>query len=282
MTEPDHRCGRGPNCADPERDDQGRPIGAATDRDLCRACTDTLPDILNTAPATHAELTAAARRRGSAPPGRKKQKITGSPLGFTLAPYHLAEQLHWWITAWADVIIYTAGRPTPDRARQPADQQIADACALLDTYLSAWIAHGPVDFWVRRTNADPDDHKTQPTGDMVTETLAGWQGCAWFLDWDQATQRVLGRIPLTHYPTEPCPFCRQQGGLRRRDGADKVRCTWCNHSWTLDTWDVFVHAWTRHAEPAPPPEHHGPQAAVDGQDTRAGRAAHTWDDEGAA
>jgi hypothetical protein len=241
------RCGRGDRCtaAEPLRPDQpdSPMIGAPTARPICPACETAVRHALGDAPGIWGELAGAALERGSAPPGRKRGKLIGSPLGFTLAPYHLAEQLHWWITAWADVVIYTASRPSPDRARQQPGAQVADACALLRAYLSVWVAHQPVEFQVARSNADPEDRRAEPSGETVVVALAGWQGCAWLLDWQHATENVLGKPPLIHYPPEPCPNCDQAGGLRRRDGTDKVKCVNCGKAWTMDRFEIFVHAW---------------------------------------
>lgn len=245
MTEP-QRCIRGERCeaaepADP-KDPKSTKVGAPADKPLCQTCEFELPDLLEEAPNTYRELLLASLVHGSGEPGPKR-KITGSPLGFTGAPYHLAEQLHWWVTAWADVVIYTAGRPAPDRERQPVVQQVDDACALLHTYLSAWLAHQPVEFWVTRGDADPEDPKQEPSDAAVFVEQSGVEACAWLLDWRQQTERVLGKRPLIHYPPEPCPACDQAGSLRRRDGTDKVRCVNCRKSWTMEHFEIFVHAW---------------------------------------
>lgn len=242
------RCQRGRRCEAAEHANPGDTdspmVGAPTDRPLCLACERALPGALRQAPLLWVELRNATLLRGStANTGTKVDRTAGSPLGLNGPPLYLAEQLHWWITAWADVVIYTAGRPAPDRAGQAEGQQIDDACALLTRYLQAWISHRPVEFQTHRSNADPDDPKAQPTGDVVVTELAGWEGCAWLLDWRRTVETALGKKPLVHHPPEPCPACNVQGGLRRRDGDDKVSCSICRKEWTLKMYETFVHAW---------------------------------------
>lgn len=244
------RCGRGERCVAAEPLDPAQPkspmVGAPlTARAICPACEREVDAVLRAAPRIHRELDAASLEPAPTTPqdGHRRGKLIGSPLGITLAPYDLAEQLHWWITAWADVVIYTAGRPAVDRARQPAADQITDACALLRRYLSVWISHQPVEFQVARADADPDNRRREPTDDTVTVELAGWEGCARLIDWRDATDRVLGELPTVHYPPEPCPRCDQTRALRRRDGDDKVWCVNCGGSWTMDRFETHAHSW---------------------------------------
>lgn len=276
--EAESRCLRGNQCEAPEVVD-GQTVGGRADRALCRACEDATAAALTAAPRLHAQLRALSTDRGprSALSDKVTRSRTGS-FGLNATPLHLAEGLWWHLTGWADEVISTAGRPTVDRTSQPAHEQVVDACVLLARYLSVWVAHRPVEFQVTRSNADPDDPKAQPTGDTVTAVQAGWEGCAWLIAWRTSAERLLKLPVLVHHPPEPCPQCDQEGGLRREDGADKVWCVWCRKSWTLDTYQVFVHAWMRDTQ-APEPEcKPGPGSSAEGQDARRGTAAHTIED----
>lgn len=246
--EPEGRCRRGDHCEAAARlkpgDKDSPMVGAPTDQPLCLACQRAIPDALAAVPQLYVDLSNATLLRSSSTSANGPvTKSPGSPLGINGAPFALTQQLHWWITAWADVVVWTAGRPSPDRAGQSAGQQIDDACALLTRYQSAWLAHRPVEFQLTRSDADPDDPKADPRSDTVVREMAGWEGCAWLLDWRTRAERVLGRPRLIHHPPEPCPACNVAGVLRRRDGDDKVSCSNCRKEWTLDMYEVFVHAW---------------------------------------
>lgn len=241
------RCARGDRCEAAERlkryDQRSQLVGAPTDQALCPACRRATPAALAAAPQLYVDLRNAAMVRTSSTTSEYVSRSPGSPLGINGSPFAHAQQLHWWITAWADQVIWTAGRPSPDRAGQSEGQQVDDACVLLTRYLSAWLAHRPVEFQITRGDADPDDPKADPRDATVVTELAGWEGCAWLLDWRATAERILGRPPLIHHPPEPCPACNVAGVLRRRDGDDKVSCSNCRKEWTLDMYEVFVHAW---------------------------------------
>jgi hypothetical protein len=245
VTDPS-RCCRAHQCEAAENVDhhgQAVTVGALSDRPLCRACEQVTADALTAAPALYARLRQAALDRGNTPPGQRVTRSRGGSFGLNLGPLDLAEQLHWHTTAWADQVLWTAGRPGTDRTSQPEHGQVTDACAILGRYLSVWIAHDPAEFQVTRTDADPDNPKATPTDHTVTASEAGWQACAWLVAWRHAAERTL-RLPLLiHYPPEPCPACDTPRALKRKDGDDKVTCMVCGKSWTLDMYETFVHAW---------------------------------------
>lgn len=242
-----HRCERGARCEAPEKLElagQTYTVGSACDRALCTACEQATAGALTAAPALYAQLRAAARyRTGATAYATRVIRSRSGSFGLNATPLHLTENLHWHVTGWADQVILTADRPTVDRTAQPEPDQVADACALLARYLSVWIAHGPADFQVTRDQADPDDPKAQPTADTVTFTQAGWEACAWLIAWRDSAERLLRLPVLIHHPPEPCPQCDTAGALRRRDGEDRVWCSSCGKAWTLDKYEIFVHAW---------------------------------------
>lgn len=239
------RCARGTRCAgrQPSTDGQ-RWIPAHTDRPLCDWCENATIDALADAPALYVDLRNAALHRGGNT--ALTERVTTSPgrsFGLNAQPLWLSEQLHWVLCAWADAVIDTAGRPSPDRTGQSEGQQLDDACMLLRTYFPVWLAHQLVEFQVTRENRDPDDPKAEPTDDTVTVVQAGWEACAWLLNWHEHAETVLKKRPLTHHIPEPCPACNVPRVLKRRDGADKVECTNCGKKWTLAMYETFVHAW---------------------------------------
>lgn len=243
-----HRCQRGTRCEAAENIDVGgqpATVGAACDRLLCAACEQATRSALNQAPVLWAELRNRAIDRGSAGTSMATRVVrsrSGS-FGLNATPLHLADGLHWHVTTWADQVILTADRPAVDRTSQPEGAQVDDACLLLARYLSVWVAHEPVEFQVTRGNADPDDPKARPTDTTVTVEQAGWEACAWLIDWRAAAERLLHIPLLVHYPPEPCPACNTPRALKRVDGDDKVSCTVCRKAWTLQMYETFVHAW---------------------------------------
>lgn len=264
-----HRCERGARCHAADTDGS-----APCDRPLCGLCEQATAQALAAAPRLYNDLRTKALERGNQAQGQRVTSSRPGSFGLNLGPLDAAERLHWHVTAWADEVISTAGRPTVDRAAQPERDQVIDACLLLARYLSVWIAHQPAEFQLTRATADPDDPKLEPTDDTVTAVQAGWEACAWLIEWQASAERLLRTAPLTHYPPEPCPACNQTGGLKRKDGDDKVSCTWCRKSWTLRMYETFVHAWVGNAgngaaEPDPEP-HHGPASASAGHDARRG------------
>lgn len=237
------RCLRGPDCADPDYVDE-HTVGSPSDRALCRACERETAAALAAAPGLYVDLrNKTLDRAGSATLGDKVTRSRSGSFGLNASPLHLTEGLHWHVTAWADQVIATAGRPAPDRVGQSEGQQVDDALLLLDRYLSVWVVHGPVEFQVTRGDADPNDPKTQPTADTVTVSQAGWQACGWLINWRASAERLLKMPLLVHYPPEPCPACDTRHALRRRDGEDRVWCSVCRKEWTLAMYETFVHAW---------------------------------------
>jgi hypothetical protein len=281
MSDDTGRCLRGPDCETPdtlEQDGSRVTVGAPSDRPLCRACETATREALRAAPGLWVGLRNQAidRLGGSNAPGTRVRRSRPGSFGLNAGPLHLADSLLWQVTAWADEVIHTAGRPTVDRASQPEGGQVQDACLLLDRYLSVWTVHGPVEFALTRRGSDPDDPKAQPTDGEVTVVQAGWEACAWLVGWRGSAERSLKTPPLIHYPPEPCPACNQPGVLKRRDGDDKVSCTACGKAWTLRMYETFVHAWMKGAPADELTAHHGPRSAADGQDARRGSAAHVW------
>lgn len=283
MTEPEqmHRCERGARCEAVETveiNGQTADVGAPCDRPLCGLCENHVHAALHAAPRLYGRLREAALERSTTAQGQRVTSSRPGSFGLNGGPLFLAENLHWQVTAWADEVIATAGRPTVDRASQPERDQVADACALLARYLTVWAVHAPAEFQVTRDNADPDDPKALPTEDTVAVVQSGWEACAWLIDWRASAERLLHIPLLVHYPPEPCPQCDQPGTLRREDGDGKVRCVACRKAWTLEMYETFVHAWLG-GEPAPPPERRpGPSTSAEGQDARTGAAAHLRED----
>jgi hypothetical protein len=268
--QPAHRCERGARCYAAEGD-----AGAPCDRPLCNVCVDAVAETLNEAPYLYDDLRARARDRGNQAQGQRVTSSRPGSFGLNLGPLDATERLHWHVTAWADEVISTAERPTVDRAAQPERDQVVDACILLNRYLSVWVAHHPVEFQLTRATADPDDPKLQPTNDTVTATQTGWEACGWLIDWRLSAERMLRTALLVHYPPEPCPACNQTGGLKRKDGDDKVSCAFCRKSWTLRMYETFVHAWVGGAAEPDPRPHLGPASAAEGHDARRGTRADT-------
>ena len=250
MTEP-RRCLRGPACRDPETVN-GTTVGALADRPLCAACEARTATALAVAPALYFRLRARARTRGGMAQGERVASSRPGSFGLNLGPLHATEELHWHLTAWADEVAATAGLPAVDRTSQPEGSQVDDAARFLRRYLSAWVAHAPVEFQLTRGNADPDDPKAQPSGETVCAVQAGWEACGWLIDWRSRAERMLHIPVLVHYPPEPCPSCDTERALRREDGSGKVECTVCGKAWTLEMYETFVHAWVGGGQPAPP------------------------------
>ncbi|MCZ2837153.1 hypothetical protein [Modestobacter sp. VKM Ac-2985] len=223
----EERCRRGAQCLAAERVDTGR-VGAPSSRPLCDPCTDAVRQALGDAPELYVRLRLGLGDAGSTAPSEQVTKSKGSPLPLNASKLDLTDQLHWLATTWADEVIHTAGRPGPDRTSQPEGAQIADSCQLLLRYLTVWTVHAPVDLNVTRTESI---------------TQSGWEAADVLLTWKRAARRNLGLTELTHRPPEPCPACDVPGVLERRDGDDKVRCSNCGKSWTLETYELFVHAW---------------------------------------
>lgn len=239
------RCIRDSSCAGRAPTDDGTAwLAAETDRPLCDWCQDALVDALDATPELWFRLrNKALDRQGSVIQSEHVKRSRAHSFGLNEHPLFLADNLHWIVTAWADEVINTAGRPNVDRAHQPEGGQVQDACILLRTYLPVWLAHGPVEFAITRDNRDPDDPKAQPTTDEITVEQTGVEACVWLLDWHRAATKAIGHDNLTHYPPEPCPACNVPRVLRRRDGADKVECTNCGKKWTLVMYETFVRAW---------------------------------------
>lgn len=227
------RCTRRNRCLAAELDEHDAVVGAVSARPLCDPCTQATASALRDAPELYVRLRLALRHPSqSTGGGEKVTKSKGSPLPLNASALDLTEQLHWLVTTWADEVIHTAGRPAPDRTSQPEAQQIADACALLITYLQVWVVHQPTELATHRIGRQ-----------WITIEQAGWQAAATLIDWKRAARRNLGLARLTHRPPEPCPRCNVPGVLERRDGDDKVRCTNCLKEWTLAMYQTFVHAW---------------------------------------
>lgn len=231
-----HWCGGGTACPLANRRDLQLGPTPATAPALCWRCRTDIDGALVDAPGLYLQLRHGYGDQPTAGSGDKVTRSKGSPMPLSGSRLHLTDRLHRLLTTWADIVITDTGRPTVDRTAQPEPDQIVDAARLLTIYRDDWLATPETDL---RQHLVPT-----PTGSTWTTTRqAGWEAATELLRWKRAVRRNLGLSNLTHRPPEPCPSCDVPGVLERRDGSDHVHCTNCDKSWTLDRYEMFVHAW---------------------------------------
>lgn len=240
----EHRCRRGRNCPQGERQDHrdphtGQPItirlGApihAPDG-LCRACERHTTDAIADLPRDFVELHRNLAKTTTTGGGEPVSGTAELPVPIRLNLHAIAERIHDHTLTCVEPVAEklgitwdttNIGRHTrPGHAVQRACRVLAPNLPVLlnvDELLTA--------VW------NPDG--TRPTFGDTTET-DGVSAALELHRLHRSTQHALGRTRLAHRLPFPCPSLEcETPALVRLDGADQVRCEACGRAWGEDEW----------------------------------------------
>ena len=109
--------------------------------------------------------------------------------------------------------------------------------------------------WLRHRLRDPDDAHPYRTlteavvylhrhGDTLLATAQAGQIGRDILDTHRRLERLVGHDRLTHRLQEPCPRCGRKG-LRRKDGAELVKCVGCRAVWDWDHFQLLARTYAQ-------------------------------------
>lgn len=243
------RCLRGERCEAKVRCDQGELHGAPADRPLCDTCERAVKTALDVVPRLFVDLENALPPGSTRPSGGQRPKVTGSPLGVAGRPLHLQESVHQLLTVWEDAVRDLAGlSPVVRRDEDPwertkrrarASVETAAAAKLLGAHLTAWLVHGPIEYAVTSSTADPDDPKAQPSDEPIYVTQCGWEAAVALLDWKGRARSTLGVTKAITVRDEPCMYCEART-IVEEAGDDAIRCATCNRSWPREEYHARV------------------------------------------
>ena len=273
------RCTRRDKCYTAERDHNDHLIGGPSNRPLCDVCEQAVTYALEDAPHLYARVRNATLTR---PVGQRSADLVhisrGSPLPINGRAMDLGEQLHWLLTTWEDEVRSIAHLSYAEREGKREGRQVADAATLLAAHLTAWICAPLTEFRLTRTsdNGSFAYHLFEQSGVDATCALLTWRNTVRNLPGlDADAPKALRKYE------QPCPNCGVRA-VTHRAGDDLMHCQSCGATQqylpTLPRDDEEAER-LRQKFLAMQRDERGPEAAVDGQDARAGRAAHTWKDD---
>lgn len=242
-----HRCERGPRCHNATQTDPAAPKqGAICDRVLCDTCERHVARALHEVPRLYVdlELMIAPGLAGKT----DRPIVTGSrgrPIPPNAHALHLQETVHDLLCQWEDTVRDTAGlTPVTRRDEDPWERSkrrpraAVETCAaarLLAAHLTAWLVHGPVEWAVTQSTADPDDPRAEPSDVPQLVEQDGVGAAEALLDWKQAVRHAAGVTRLVTRRDEPCMYCEVRA-IVVDNGADDVRCESCHRSWPREEY----------------------------------------------
>lgn len=270
------RCHRADKCYAAERTDDDRLVGAPSNRPLCEVCEQSVAYALEDAPHLYVQLRNATLNRATGERTADLVHISrGSPLPLNGRALDLGEQLHWLLTTWEDEVRSIARLSYSEREGKREGRQITDAASLLAAHLTAWIAAPLTEFRLTRKadNGSFSYHLFEQSGVDAACALLTWRNTARNLPGlDTDAPKALRKYE------QPCPACGVRA-VTHRAGDDLMHCQSCGATQpylpTLPRDDEEAER-LREKWQSMQRDDRGPEQAVDGQDARAGRAAHTW------
>ncbi len=232
-----HRCRRGSRCGLRDRDEHGRPLGAALELPgLCPRDEQLLRQALYDLPELWAALRALVTPSGAAP----VDVVSGtarSKLPLRQAPLVVAEQISAELLGWEALVRTHMGMgrpradpvprhvPEADRSTFRAGWAVGRAAQLLRDATSTLLALAPRPLL-----------RWDAAGERRTvERLDGVDGACLIIGLHHRAVAAAGRARLVHHLPMPCPRC-EHWTLQRENGDSHAHCATCGGMWSEDRY----------------------------------------------